>query len=93
MGSIEAVGVQRGEAQPPHIISSKSAGQDRKLIEIEFKTNPLHSTVSQRLNLKAAPVEVVYHAVTVVELVKCFTLPPEIQLSKYVPVSLNNRNI
>jgi hypothetical protein len=83
MGSIEAVGFQRNIGiSPPHIISSKSTGQDRKLIEILFQSNPLHSTVSQRINVTAAPVEIVYNSKTVVELVKCFTLPAEIQLSK-----------
>ena len=88
MGSIEALGVSRKDAvNRPHIISSTSTGQDRKLIEIEFQTNPLHSTASQKVNVTAAPVEIVYHSKTVLELVKCFTLPPEIQLSKYVKIN------
>jgi hypothetical protein len=83
MSSLEAEGLQgKHDMSAVKFITSKTKSTTTNLLEVLFENNPLNSQASQKIVVQAQPIEVIYHGKTVVQLVRCFTLPPEMQLSK-----------
>jgi len=84
MGSMSALGIESSTigAKLPNLITTKTSGANTQLIEITFDSHPLNSSVDKRIQVKAQPIEIVYHADTVNQFLKCFELPRHIQLSK-----------
>ena len=76
-------GIPKHGKEPPYIIKMNNlAGVTDKLLRVKFESNPLNSDVDTRIIVKAQPLEIIYHAKTINELVKCFSLPREMQLSR-----------
>jgi hypothetical protein len=83
MASFEAEGLKDKHDLPPvKMITSKTKSDSTNLLEVYFENNPLHSQANQKIRVHGQPIEIVYHGRTVVHLVRCFALPPEMQLSK-----------
>lgn len=84
MNSLEAEGMQgKLDKGPVKLITSKIKSNTTNLLKVLFEHNPMNSQASQKIDVQAQPIEIVYHGKTVVQLVRCFALPPEMQLSKY----------
>ena len=77
------VGLTKPGKSPPFILqSTKEIGREIPLLQVTFENYPLDSEVDQRIRVRAEPVEIVYHAKTINEVAKCFSLPRSMQLSK-----------
>ncbi|CAG7823694.1 unnamed protein product [Allacma fusca] len=76
-------GISKKGRDSPYILKmNKQAGINDKLLTVRFQNHPLDKNVDQEIVVKAQPLEIIYHAKTVHELVKCFALPREMQLSR-----------
>ncbi|XP_055946551.1 intermembrane lipid transfer protein Vps13-like isoform X4 [Argiope bruennichi] len=69
-------GVPLGKTVPTIVTSRQFAGTNQPLLNIWFETNPLDESCDQRLHLYAQPLEIIYDAITVNNLVEVFK-PPE----------------
>ncbi|GBM38371.1 Vacuolar protein sorting-associated protein 13 [Araneus ventricosus] len=69
-------GVPSGKTAPTIVTSRQFAGTNQPLLNIWFETNPLDESCDQRLHLYAQPLEIIYDAITVNNLVEVFK-PPE----------------
>lgn len=82
MASFEAEGLKgKHDTVPVKMITSKTKSTTN-LVEVYFENNPLNSQANQKIRIQAQPIEILYHGKTIVHLVRCFALPPEMQLSK-----------
>jgi hypothetical protein len=83
MQSLEADGMKgKNDKSPIKMITSKMSAGKKHLFQVFFESNPLDSQANQKVIIRGEPIEVVYHGPTIIHLAKCFTLPPEMQLSK-----------
>ncbi|XP_013138688.1 PREDICTED: vacuolar protein sorting-associated protein 13C [Papilio polytes] len=76
MKSFTVSGVQQGEIVP-QLVTSKEVAQDANLLNVVFETNPLDGKCDQRVQVLARPLQIVYDAQTVIEIVNVFKPPTE----------------
>ncbi|KAL0832908.1 hypothetical protein ABMA28_001052, partial [Loxostege sticticalis] len=76
MQSFTVAGVKQKDFEPQLVIS-KEVTQDVNLLNVIFETNPLDGTCDQRIKVVARPLQMVYDAQTVIEIVKVFKPPTE----------------
>lgn len=61
----------------PKLVSSEVVTSDINLLNVVFETNPLDGSCGQRIKLVARPLQIVYDAQTVLDLVDVFKPPAE----------------
>ncbi|CAB3239394.1 unnamed protein product [Arctia plantaginis] len=71
MKSFNVTGCQQGDFEP-QLVSSKEVTQDMNLLNVMFETNPLDGLCDQRVKVQARPLQIVYDAQTVIEIVNVF---------------------
>ncbi|KAJ8727553.1 hypothetical protein PYW07_001672 [Mythimna separata] len=71
MRAFSVTGVQQGTFEPQLVIS-KEVTQDINLLNVIFETNPLDNSSNQRVQVKARPLQIVYDAQTVIQIVDVF---------------------
>lgn len=83
LAALTAVGFQMSpNAPPPAIVTSKLSEGQSNLINVVYESNPLYSTVDQKIHVRGRPIEVVYDGKTISKLVNCFTVPQDAKLIK-----------
>ncbi|XP_075971796.1 vacuolar protein sorting 13C isoform X2 [Anticarsia gemmatalis] len=76
MKAFSVTGVHQGEFIP-RLVTSKEVTQDVNLLNVVFETNPLDGLCDQRVKVLARPLQIVYDAQTVIEIVNVFKPPTE----------------
>ncbi|GBP47899.1 Vacuolar protein sorting-associated protein 13 [Eumeta japonica] len=76
MQKFSVLGVKQGESEPELVIS-KEVTKDVNLLNVVFETNPLDGLCDQRVQVSARPLQIIYDAQTVIEIVNVFKPPTE----------------
>ncbi|CAH0407407.1 unnamed protein product [Chilo suppressalis] len=76
MQAFTVSGVQQGDFVP-QLVVSKEVTQYVNLLNVVFETNPLDGACDQRIKVSAKPLQIVYDAQTVIEIVNVFKPPTE----------------
>ncbi|XP_059046157.1 intermembrane lipid transfer protein Vps13 isoform X1 [Achroia grisella] len=76
MQAFSVTGVQQDEFIP-QLVTSKEVTKDVNLLNVVFETKPLDGTCDQRVKVSARPLQIVYDAQTVIEIVNVFKPPSE----------------
>lgn len=71
MKAFNVTGVQQGDFNP-NLVTSKEVTQNVNLLNVTFETNPLDGLCDQRVKVVARPLQIVYDAQTVIEIVNVF---------------------
>ncbi|KAJ7410929.1 hypothetical protein BTVI_51721 [Pitangus sulphuratus] len=87
--SLEVTGTAQDKCTPC-LLSSRTAYSDEStsLLSIMFETNPLDEKADQRLRIESQPLEIVYDAVTVNNLVDFFRPPKDVRLEQLTSATL-----
>lgn len=75
------LGHQRG-GFVPRMVRSRLENSDGSLLDVKLELNPLDGRCDQRLHVSARPLEIVYDAQTVIEVVGIFQLPRDSYLAE-----------
>ncbi|CAH2071109.1 unnamed protein product, partial [Iphiclides podalirius] len=76
MQSFTVAGVKQGEFEP-QLVTSQEVNENVNLLNVVFETNPLDGKCDQRVKVLAQPLQIVYDAQTVIEIVNVFKPPTE----------------
>ncbi|XP_045493787.1 vacuolar protein sorting-associated protein 13 [Colias croceus] len=76
MKEFTVTGVRQDEFEPK-LVTSKEVSKDVNLLNVLFETNPLDGTCDQRVKVQARPLQMIYDAQTVIEIVNVFKPPTE----------------
>ncbi|XP_063824261.1 intermembrane lipid transfer protein Vps13 isoform X2 [Ostrinia nubilalis] len=76
MQAFTVTGVQQGDFEP-QLVVSKEVTKDVNLLNVIFEKNPLDGACDQRVKVSARPLQIVYDAQTVIEIVNVFKPPSE----------------
>ncbi|KAH9640442.1 hypothetical protein HF086_018108 [Spodoptera exigua] len=71
MKSFSVTGVQQGSFEP-QLVTSKEVSNNVNLLNVVFETNPLDGLCNQRVKVSARPLQIIYDAQTVIEIVNVF---------------------
>ncbi|NXV08404.1 VP13A protein, partial [Cettia cetti] len=87
--SLEVTGVSQ-EKCTPRLLSSRTVYSDEStsLLSIMFETNPLDDKADQRIRIESQPLEIVYDAMTVNNLVDFFRPPKDVHLEQLTSATL-----
>uniref|UniRef100_A0A674HII9 Vacuolar protein sorting 13 homolog A n=1 Tax=Taeniopygia guttata TaxID=59729 RepID=A0A674HII9_TAEGU len=87
--SLEVTGVSQ-EKCTPRLLSSRTVYSDdsTSLLSIMFETNPLDEKADQRIRIESQPLEIVYDAMTVNNLVDFFRPPKDVHLEQLTSATL-----
>ncbi|XP_050185632.1 intermembrane lipid transfer protein VPS13A isoform X3 [Myiozetetes cayanensis] len=87
--SLEVTGTAQDKCTPC-LLSSRTAYSDEStsLLSIMFETNPLDEKADQRLRIESQPLEIVYDAMTVNNLVDFFRPPKDVSLEQLTSATL-----
>ncbi|XP_027765687.1 vacuolar protein sorting-associated protein 13A isoform X1 [Empidonax traillii] len=87
--SLEVTGTAQDKCTPC-LLSSRTAYSDEStsLLSIMFETNPLDEKADQRLRIESQPLEIVYDAMTVNNLVDFFRPPKDVRLEQLTSATL-----
>ncbi|NXB93684.1 VP13A protein, partial [Vidua chalybeata] len=87
--SLEVTGVSQ-EKRTPRLLSSRTVYSDdsTSLLSIMFETNPLDEKADQRIRIESQPLEIVYDAITVNNLVDFFRPPKDVHLEQLTSATL-----
>lgn len=75
-------GYKQKEHEPVLVKSILGPLSDNSLLKINFETNPLDKQCDQRVAVKARPLQIVYDAETIIQLVQVFKIPSSANLSE-----------
>ncbi|XP_045765599.1 vacuolar protein sorting-associated protein 13 isoform X2 [Maniola jurtina] len=76
MRAFTVTGKCQGDFEP-QLVTSKEVSKDVNLLNVLFETNPLDGACDQRVRVQARPLQIVYDAQTVIEIVNVFKPPTE----------------
>lgn len=62
---------------------------DSSLLDIKFEINPLDKKCDQRVDVHAYPLQIVYDAETIIQLLHVFKMPSHANLSEFVSMSIS----
>ncbi|NXF21353.1 VP13A protein, partial [Rhodinocichla rosea] len=87
--SLEVTGVSQ-EKCTPRLLSSRTVYSDdsTSLLSIVFETNPLDEKADQRIRIESQPLEIIYDAMTVNNLVDFFRPPKDVHLEQLTSATL-----
>lgn len=67
----------------PVMVKSRIGGMvDTSLLDFKFEMNPIDKQCDQRVTVAARPLEIIYDAETIIQLVQVFKMPNNTNLSE-----------
>ena len=75
-------GAKQAEHLPVVVKSMLGHTGDTSLLDIKFEMNPLDKRCDQRVGIKARPLQIVYDAETIIQLLQVFKMPKDANLSE-----------
>ncbi|XP_022255667.1 vacuolar protein sorting-associated protein 13A-like [Limulus polyphemus] len=80
--SFSVYGSVLSDGKIPHMIKVEklNESEDLKLLQMLFETNPLDQTCDQRINVSTMPLEIIYDAFTINNLIEVFKPPQTVSL-------------
>ncbi|CAB3980345.1 Hypothetical predicted protein [Paramuricea clavata] len=83
LGNFTVLGCPVENQSAPEVVRSVAGETDiAEYVNASFETNPLDGKCDQRIKLTVQPLEVIYHANTIENLMNFFTLPEDVHLSE-----------
>lgn len=66
----------------PRLVSSETTTSGAPLLDVTFETNPLDKKCDQRVNVVAQPLQIMYHAHTIIQISDVFAPPKDVSLQQ-----------
>ena len=66
----------------PRLVSSEISTTGAPLLAVMFETNPLDKKCDQRVTVSAQPLQIMYHAHTIIQISDVFAPPKDISLQQ-----------
>lgn len=66
----------------PRLVSSEIATSGAPLLAVMFETNPLDKMCDQRVKVSAQPLQIMYHAHTILQIADVFAPPKDVSLQQ-----------
>lgn len=82
MKEFTVFGFKQKELEPVMVKSLIGPCSDSSLLDIKFEMNPLDKKCDQRVGVKARPLQIVYDAETIIQLLQVFKMPKNANLSE-----------
>lgn len=70
------------EGSVPRLVSSEIATSGAPLLAVMFETNPLDQKCDQRVTVTAQPLQIIYHAQTIIQISDVFAPPKDVSLQQ-----------
>lgn len=83
MKEFSVAGYKQGDFTPTMVKSLLGQTSDSSLLDIKFEMNPLDKRCDQCVDVIAKPLQIVYDAETVIQLLQVFKVPSNANLSEY----------
>lgn len=82
MKEFTVFGYKQNDLIPVMVKSMIGPLSDSSLLDIKFEMNPLDKKCDQRVGVKARPLQIVYDAETIIQLLQVFKMPSNANLSE-----------
>lgn len=82
MKEFTVFGYKQADFMPIMVKSILESTTDSSLLYIQFEMNPLDKQCDQRVDVYACPLQIVYDAETIIQLVQVFKMPSNANLSE-----------
>lgn len=66
----------------PRLVSSETDTTGAPLLDVMFETNPLDKKCDQRVCVVAQPLQIMYHAATIIQISDVFAPPKDVSLQQ-----------
>lgn len=83
MKEFTVFGYKQNDFTPVMVKSILGPTTDSSLLDIRFEANPLDKKCDQRVEVFARPLQIVYDADTIIQLLHVFKMPQDANLSGY----------
>lgn len=87
MKEFTVFGYKQKDIVPVVVKSILGQTADSSLLDIKFEMNPMDKGCDQRVDVSARPLQIVYDAETIIQLLQVFKMPKDANLSEYDPQS------
>ncbi|KAG0723191.1 Vacuolar protein sorting-associated protein 13C [Chionoecetes opilio] len=77
----------------PRLVSSEIATGGAPLLAVMFETNPLDKSCDQRVKVLAQPLQIMYHAHTIIQITDLFAPPKDISLQQLQATALSQLEV
>lgn len=81
------------EGSVPRLVSSEIATSGAPLLAVMFETNPLDQKCDQRVTVAAQPLQIMYHAQTIIQISDVFAPPKDVSLQQLQAAALNQLEV
>lgn len=81
MKEFTVFGYKQSDFMPVMVKSILEPTSDSSLLDIKFEMNPLDQQCDQRVDIYACPLQIVYDAETIIQLLQVFKMPSNANLS------------
>lgn len=81
MKEFTVFGYKQSDFMPIMVKSILGHKSDNSLLDIKFEMNPLDKKCDQRVDVVAQPLQIVYDAETIIQLLQVFKVPSNANLS------------
>lgn len=82
MKEFTVFGYKQADFMPIMVKSILESTTDSSLLDIQFEMNPVDKQCDQRVDVYACPLQIVYDAETIIQLVQVFKMPSNANLSE-----------
>lgn len=82
MKEFTVFGYKQADYMPTMVKSILEPTSDSSLLDIKFEMNPLDKRCDQRVDVYACPLQIVYDAETIIQLLQVFKMPSNANLSE-----------
>lgn len=82
MKEFTVFGYKQEQFLPVMVKSILESTTDSSLLDIKFEMNPLDKQCDQRVDVNACPLQIVYDAETIIQLLQVFKMPSNANLSE-----------
>lgn len=89
MKEFTVFGYKHDDYEPVMVKSILGQTTDSSLLDIKFEANPIDKRCDQRVDVYARPLQIVYDADTIIQLLNVFKMPQNANLSEYVDHCFN----
>ncbi|XP_050687793.1 intermembrane lipid transfer protein Vps13-like isoform X2 [Eriocheir sinensis] len=81
------------EGPVPRLVTTETTTSGAPLLDVTFETNPLDKACDQRVKVVAQPIEVMYHAHTIIQISDVFAPPKDVSLQQLQAAALNQLEV
>ncbi|KAK8381851.1 hypothetical protein O3P69_015099 [Scylla paramamosain] len=81
------------EGSVPRLVSSEIATSGAPLLAVMFETNPLDQKCDQRVTVTAQPLQIMYHAQTIIQISDVFAPPKDVSLQQLQAAALSQLEV